>query len=62
MHKFYFLVLKTYIFDTKMLKSAKYVRIYAENCIFLLDMAAILRNGRHFDFCVANGFIIKYMP
>ena len=49
MLKLYFLVLKTYILMQKMLKSASYVLIYAANSTFLLEMAAILKNGRHFD-------------
>ena len=50
MLKLFFLVLNNIHFDTKMLKLANYIRIYAENSIFLLEMAAILKNGRHFEF------------
>ena len=63
MLKFYFLVLKNIHFDTKkMLKSANYIWIYDEKCIFFLEMSAILKTGRHFEFCVANRFLLKYMP
>ena len=34
----------------KSLKSVTYVRIYAQNRIFLLEMVAILENGSHFEF------------
>ena len=50
MLKLYFLVLKNIHFNTKMLQPASYIQIYADNCIFLLEMAAILENGRHFEF------------
>ena len=34
----------------KLLKSVNYIWIYAENCILFLETAAILKNGRHFEF------------
>ena len=63
MPKFYFPVLENIHFDAKMLKSASYVLIYAASLIFLLEMAAILKNARHFDFFAwLTGFLIEYMP
>ena len=61
MLKFFFLVFKKCSLVQKMLKLANYVWIYTENSIFLLDLAAILKKGRHFELRVANGLLLKYI-
>ena len=62
MPKFYFNVFKNIHFGTKNVKIGQLCHDLCCQLYFYSRNGGHLENGGHLNFCVANGFLIKYMP